>query len=196
MRKKINCKLLLFFVLLFLISLLLLGVLIRMEQGAGNFQAKPYGTHTFLGRQRMGPEGGIGMIALGLMAISCYGIYKAFQGAGTDAASKLQMPSVSCILLSVALIGIGGIFAYLEWFKGCEFGRRYRGLTGIIFFLLGGMVFYRGLQGKEFRFWHKNWQSLDVEVMEKKMEKAFNCPYCGNRLMKKEENCPVCGRKI
>ena len=106
------------------------------------------------------------------------------------------MPSVSCILLSVALIGIGGIFAYLEWFKGCEFGRRYRGLTGIIFFLLGGMVFYRGLQGKEFRFWHKNWQSLDVEVMEKKMEKAFNCPYCGNRLMKKEENCPVCGRKI
>ncbi|MBQ9090674.1 MAG: hypothetical protein IJY52_00180 [Anaerotignum sp.] len=196
MKRRINVKLLLFFILLLIISIILLGILVRMEQGAGNFQAKLYGTPDFWGRQRMGPEGGIGMLALAMMAVSCYGIYKAFGGADSDETSKLQMPSGSCILLSFLLIGIGCVFAYLEWFRGYEFGRRYRGLSGIIFLLLGGLVLYRGLQGKEFRFWHKNWQSLDHEMLERKSEKAYVCPYCKNKLTKKEEHCPVCGRKI
>ena len=99
-------------------------------------------------------------------------------------------------MLSVLLFALGGVFVYLEWFKGYEFGRRKRGLTGVILLLLGGMVFYRGLQGKEFRFWHKNWQSFDKEFAGKREEKSFVCPSCGNRLPEKTENCPVCGREL
>lgn len=193
MKRKINGKLLLFFILLLVIGVVLLGVLIRMEQGT-QFQAKLYGHHTFFSDRlnRMSPEGFIGIMAFLMIAAACYGISKVFRGAGTN----LQMPSVGCMLLSFGLLAVGGVLSYLEWFAGYAFGRRYHGLSGIIFFLLGGLVFYRGLQGKEFRFWHKNWQSLDVEAAEKKTEAAFICPYCGNKLQKKEENCPVCGRKI
>ena len=109
---------------------------------------------------------------------------------------KFQIPSVGCILLSVVLIGFGCIFAYLEWFRGYEFGRRYSGLSGIIFFMLGVMVLYRGVQGKEFRFWHKDWQPMGKEAVEKELDDVFICPYCKNKLKRKEENCPICGRKI
>lgn len=198
MKRKINVKLLLFFIVLLIVAAALLGMLVHMEQGS-DFQARLYGHHTFFdnGMKMKGPEGFVGIMAFSMIAAACYGIFKVFQGAGTsDLTSGLQMPSASCILLSAVLIGIGGVFAYLEWFRGYEFGRRYNGLTGIIFLLLGGMVFYRGMQGKEFRFWSKNWQSLDEEAMEKKLEKSFLCPYCGAKMMKKEENCPVCGRKL
>ena len=79
---------------------------------------------------------------------------------------RFRMPPAGCVLLSVLLIVLGCLFGYLEWFKGYEFGRRYHGLTGILFFLLGILVFYRGLKRKEYRFWHEDWQSLDEERLE------------------------------
>lgn len=195
MKRNINGKLLLFFIFLLVVATVLLGILVHMEQG-NQFQAKLYGHHSFFSDRRGGmtPEGFLGIAAFLLIAAACYGIYKVFQGMG--ASVTVQIPSVSCILLSVLLFALGGVFVYLEWFKGYEFGRRYRGLTGIILLLLGGMVFYRGLQGKEFRFWHKNWQSFDKEFAGKRKEKSFVCPSCGNRLPEKTENCPVCGREL
>lgn len=172
MKRKINKQLLMFFVMLLFISTALLKVMIQKGQeisvSSGSPREKLFFSES-LGN--MDPETFIGIAAFLLMVAAGYGIFKVFQGAGVSVEDKgIQMPPAGCILLSAILIGAGGAGSYLEWFGGQIFSFRYRGIIGIVFIFLGGLMFYRGLQGKEYRFWHKDWKSLDEEKTEKEKD--------------------------
>lgn len=112
---------------------------------------------------------------------------------------KFQRPPMGCILLSAALIGAGCLEFYLTQFRGFQFSRRYDEIFWIILILGGCLVFYRGMQGKEFRFWHEKWEPLgeaDGDILAPKKAEEFICPHCQNKLTKKEEYCPICGRNL
>lgn len=201
MKRKINGKLLLFSVLILILGIVLLGVMFRVEHGTDSFQAHlcstKYSFHSS-GLRNIGTEGCLGLLAFGLIALGCYGIFKGIQGRVSEREAQFQIPSVGCIVLSLVLILVGCILSYFVWIKGYRFSRRYSGIEGIIFMLLGGAVFYRGMQGKEFRFWHKKWEPLGEAQEDSAFERTEKiiCPYCKNKLRKKESYCPICGREL
>ena len=98
MKRTINGKLLLFSVLILILGIVLLSVIFRMEHGAdSSFQAHLYSTKYSLhsGRLRnMGLEGYLGLLAFGLIALGCYGIFKGIQGSSSGKEVQLQMPPV------------------------------------------------------------------------------------------------------
>lgn len=201
MKRKINGKLLLFSVLILILGIVLLGVMFRMEHGAdSSFQAHLYSTKHRLhsGRLRnMGLEGYLGLLAFGLIALGCYGIFKGIQGGSSEKEVQLQMPPVSCILQSAVLVFAGGAALYFNLFQGRHgISSTREAILAVLFIFLGGLVFFRRMQGKEYRYWHKDWKSLDAEKMEKAEKDKFICPYCENTMAKKEPHCPICGRKL
>ncbi|MGN0133585.1 MAG: hypothetical protein ACI4AO_02590 [Anaerotignum sp.] len=82
---------------------------------------------------------------------------------------KFRVPPLGCMLLSMVLILAGCAALYFNLFQGQHglYSSREAFIEGVFIFL-GCLVFYRGMQGKEYRFWHKDWKSLDEEKAEKK----------------------------
>ncbi len=146
MKRKINGKLLLFSVLILILGIVLLGVMFCMEHGAGSsFQAHLYSTKHRLhsGRLRnMGLEGYLGLLAFGLIALGCYGIFKGIQGSSSEKEVQLQMPPVSCILQSAVLVFAGGAALYFNLFQGRHgISSTREAILAVLFIFLGGLVF-------------------------------------------------------
>ena len=81
---------------------------------------------------------------------------------------KFHMPPVGCIFWSL-FYSIGGFAAlYLNLVKGYHgYNQGKEAFFASVFIFLGGLMFYKGLREKEYRFWHKDWKSLDEEKAEK-----------------------------
>ena len=84
---------------------------------------------------------------------------------------KFRMPPIGCIFWSLFFIVGGCVALYMNLFEGWHgFKQGKEAIVEGAFVFLGGLMFYRGMQGKEYRFWHKDWKTLDEEKAEKEKD--------------------------